>query len=166
MKSAQVRDRKVVFFLLMLALLTNIQGLHSDKQAIRDNVQPVNSNSSKLRIEYVQRFGDNESEDEEDFLYMPSDIAKDSRGFIYIADSGNSRIQKYDSKGRLLKSIGREGQGPGEFLQIAAIDIDSEDRLHVSDRKNRRMQILRISISFFPRHVEFPPLALNSPSRH
>lgn len=138
----QVGVTKSYFPLLIMALLASTQGLLSDTQTIRDHEQLAYSSSSKIRIEYVQRFGDVDSEDEDGFLYLPTDIAKDSKGLIYIADSGNSRIQKYSSNGRLLKSIGREGQGPGEFLQISAIDIDSEDHLYISDRKNRRIQIL------------------------
>jgi hypothetical protein len=51
-------------------------------------------------------------------------VAVDHQGNIYVADMGNHRIQKYDSKGKYIKTIGRKGQGPGEFEQPTKIVID------------------------------------------
>ena len=39
----------------------------------------------------------------------------DNQGNIYVADSMNYRIQKFDKNGKYLQTIGRLGQGPSEF---------------------------------------------------
>ena len=40
----------------------------------------------------------------------------DKDGNIYILDTGNTRIQKFGPDGEYLATIGRKGQGPGEFI--------------------------------------------------
>lgn len=72
-------------------------------------------------------------------LYQVSGIALDSQSNLYVLDSGNHRIQKFDDEGNYLRTIGREGEGPGEFTRISSVFIDDEDTIYVSDR--RRIQI-------------------------
>jgi len=75
-------------------------------------------------------------EDDENYMfYRVRDIALDSNDNIYIMDSGNSRIQKFDSKGQFLQTIGRKGQGPGEFERPRRLSIDSQDNIYVEDRE-------------------------------
>jgi len=47
-------------------------------------------------------------------------------------DTGNFRIQKFDSSGKYLQTIGKKGQGPGEFERIQGFYIDEENNLYVS----------------------------------
>jgi hypothetical protein len=74
---------------------------------------------------------------------MPSDIAFDSQGNMYILDTGNHRIQKFNPDGKFLASIGRKGQGPAEFQYPLSLDIDSEGYLYVADSGNQRIQVLK-----------------------
>jgi hypothetical protein len=48
-------------------------------------------------------------------------VLKLSDGRIAVADMGSSQVRFYDSKGKHLKTIGRAGDGPGEFRQIAGL---------------------------------------------
>jgi len=43
-----------------------------------------------------------------------------SNGNIVVADKGSTSIRLIDSKGKLIKSVGRQGSGPGEYRIIAA----------------------------------------------
>ncbi len=61
---------------------------------------------------------------------------------MYILDSGNNRIQKLNSEGKFIKSIGRPGQGPEEFRFPCSIDIDDHGHLYVFDSGNLRIQVL------------------------
>jgi DNA-binding beta-propeller fold protein YncE len=45
----------------------------------------------------------------------PDGIALDPQGSLYVMDSGNSRIQKFDSDGNLLTMWGSLGSDAGEF---------------------------------------------------
>jgi hypothetical protein len=94
------------------------------------------------KINLLRTFGGGDVEDESYVFKSPYDVLCDSKGQIYILDSGNNRIQKYDANGKYIASIGRKGQGPGEFQYAFAFDIDSKDRLYVMDGGNNRIQII------------------------
>ena len=60
--------------------------------------------------------------------------------FIYVADSKNNRIQKFDTNGTFVKSWGSEGSGDGEFNLPVSVIIDSKGNLIVNDRGNNHIQ--------------------------
>ncbi len=63
-------------------------------------------------------------------------------GDIYISDGyGNSRVHKYDPRGRHLLSWGEPGTDPGCFNLPHNIATDSEGLVYVADRENHRVQI-------------------------
>lgn len=74
----------------------------------------------------------------------PFHIVVDQRtNNIYVADSGyfggNERIQKFDSNGNYLLEWGSPGTGPGEFISILGLVVDSQGNVYASD-SNRRIQ--------------------------
>ncbi len=73
-------------------------------------------------------------------LSYPKDIAFDGEGNLYVVDSGNNRIQVFDSDGRLIDSWGEEGDGPGEFHEPWGLAIDSQGYIYVADTWNHRLQ--------------------------
>jgi len=65
-----------------------------------------------------------------------------STGNLFISDGyGNSRVHKYDPKGRHLFSWGEPGTDPGCFNLPHNIATDAEGLVYVADRENRRIQI-------------------------
>lgn len=60
-------------------------------------------------------FPNQELEKEEIFLYKPQRISSDKSGHVYISCIGDHRILEFDAEGKFINSIGRAGQGPGEF---------------------------------------------------
>jgi hypothetical protein len=78
-------------------------------------------------------------EDENYLFYRVRGISLDSEDNIYVVDSGNYRIQKFDSSGKYQKTIGRKGEGPGEFRMPLGICFDSKDNIYV--RESRKMHI-------------------------
>jgi len=76
------------------------------------------------------------NESDENFLfYKVRDVEIDTKKNIYILDAGNRRIQKFNDSGEYIKTIGQEGQGPGEFENPIDIYIDEENNLFVLDNK-------------------------------
>ncbi len=65
----------------------------------------------------------------------------DASGNIYIADAAAYAVVMVDSEGKLVRTIGREGQGPGEFQSLSALRVLAGDRLAVYDRSNRRLSL-------------------------
>jgi sugar lactone lactonase YvrE len=72
----------------------------------------------------------------------PSGIAVDSSGNVYVADTGNYRIQKFTSDGTFIKGWGKEGPNNNEFklLYQSYIDVDSSGNVYVADTENYRIQ--------------------------
>ena len=60
---------------------------------------------------------------------------------LFVADSGNHRVQKLTSSGKFLHSFGQNGSGQDQFNWPLAVIIDSNNKLIVSDRDNHRIQI-------------------------
>jgi len=78
----------------------------------------------------------------------PTDIAIDAAGNIYVVDSGNHRIQKFDSTGKFLGKWGTRGSGDGQFEFPIGIALDSSGRFaYVTDKGNHRIQKFDVSSS-------------------
>jgi hypothetical protein len=61
-------------------------------------------------------------EDEEDVIFgVIGDIAVDQSGSVYLLDAQLNEILVFDDGGEYLRSIGREGEGPGEFRRPAGL---------------------------------------------
>ncbi|MGB8959242.1 MAG: NHL repeat-containing protein [Candidatus Aminicenantales bacterium] len=63
----------------------------------------------------------------------------DGTGDLFISDSRAHRILMFDSSGRFIRSIGKKGQAPGEFLFPRGIAHDGKG-LIVNDTGNHRLQ--------------------------
>ena len=70
----------------------------------------------------------------------PSGIATDTSDNVYVADTGNNRIQKFTSELKYLLPIGEFGYGKDKFNLPVDIDIDSKDNIFVADKGNNRIQ--------------------------
>jgi hypothetical protein len=84
-------------------------------------------NDPKIAIELVRKIGDVDTDDENLAFSSPADMAVDGSGSLYILDSGNQRIQVFGPDGKYIRTIGRKGQGPGEFESLNSIAVDGED---------------------------------------
>ncbi len=72
----------------------------------------------------------------------PTDVAFDRDGNVYVSDGyGNSRVVKYTSDGEYVTEWGEYGSEPGQFNLPHTIYVDSDNRVWVGDRNNRRIQI-------------------------
>lgn len=98
--------------------------------------------SPKIVLKLVRNIGDVDTEDENLAFNMPGDIVEDGHGNIFVPDSRDCRIVKFDKDGKFLVSFGRKGQGPGEFSSISSLDIDSAGNLYAVDSTQRKIQVL------------------------
>ena len=92
-------------------------------------------------------------------LSSPKGVAFDSSGNVWVADSGNNRIEEFNSSGSYLTAIGAgyngisgaigsSGIGSGQFNAPSGITIDSSNNIWVADYNNNRVQELNSSGSF------------------
>jgi DNA-binding beta-propeller fold protein YncE len=70
----------------------------------------------------------------------PSGIASDNIGNVYVADSGNDRIQAFDPNGNFLTTWGSFAGGDGQFSYPTGLAIDSSGNIFVVDTGNDRIQ--------------------------
>jgi len=96
----------------------------------------------KVALELVRKIGDVDAEDETVAFNQPGDVALDGKGNIYILDSANARVQKFGPDGKYSATIGRKGQGPGEFVLPDSINFDKAGNLVVFDPFQRRIQFV------------------------
>lgn len=78
---------------------------------------------------------------EEYLLNRPFELKIDDQGYFYILDWSDCHILVYDDSGKYVRTIGRKGQGPGEFLAPAFFDFLRDGRLFVNDGRNQRISI-------------------------
>jgi len=73
-------------------------------------------------------------------LYGPRDVALDGDGNLWVADTGNKRVLKFDPDGGLLGQWGGAGDAPGQFLEPVGIAFDEQGSVYVADTWNQRIQ--------------------------
>ena len=81
-------------------------------------------------------------------LSDPGGVAVDARGNVYVADTGNARVQKFGPDGRLLKAVGVAGTAEAEFNQPSDLALDGEGNLYVLDSWNHRVQKFDSELNF------------------
>ena len=77
-------------------------------------------------------------------------IAVDDRRNVFVFDGQAQHVRVFDSDGAYVGTIGRRGEGPGEFGSAEAIAILPDGRLVVRDPGNRRIAVFGPS----PEHSE------------
>jgi hypothetical protein len=141
----------IVPVMLFLSVTFNFVSVFSFPQKIetKNDIRIVHNKKGgkwgkrpKVSLRLIRTLGGIDVEDENYAFYRPYDISLDSSGNMYIVDNANCRIQKFNSEGKYLTTMGRPGQGPGEFQSPISIDIDSKDFLYIADTPQRKIHIL------------------------
>lgn len=124
-----------LFSTLSLPAAADDNLIHNQKAGKWGETPPVS-------LQLIRTIGDVNTMDEHLAFHQPADLVVDPGGNMYILDSGNHRIQLFSPDAEYLKTIGREGQGPGELYNPDSMDLGPEGFIFVSDPNNNRIQIL------------------------
>jgi hypothetical protein len=131
----------------ILALLTSV-GACASGDASRDNVTiadsagirivessaPAWTESTAWRVDPEPRLTIGAVEGDEAYLlHTVMGLTRLSDGTIVAANMGTSDLRFYDAQGRHFRSVGRAGQGPGEFGQIMGMQPIRGDTLMVAE---------------------------------
>ena len=60
-------------------------------------------------------------------------------GRLVVGDRQNNSVRLFDPEGRFLRELGRSGDGPGEFRDVAGVWPTAQDRIRVLDLARRRI---------------------------
>jgi tripartite motif-containing protein 71 len=74
-------------------------------------------------------------------FHYPCGIAINTTGAVYVADSGNYRVQILSPDGTFIKKWGLFGTGNGNFSQPEGIAINGTGHVYVGDTFNHRIQV-------------------------
>ena len=84
------------------------------------------------QFEYVKEFGTETSK--RGSTTLPWDVAFDSKGSVYVADSSND-IQQFTADGRYVRRL------RGELSRPSSLDIDNSDRVYVAELHSNRITV-------------------------
>jgi tripartite motif-containing protein 71 len=70
----------------------------------------------------------------------PFGVAVDASGNVYVADTENYQVEKYDSSGNLLASWGGPGYENGQMDHPEGVAVDGSGNVYVTDAYNNRVQ--------------------------
>jgi DNA-binding beta-propeller fold protein YncE len=73
-------------------------------------------------------------------LRSPWGITVDGAGDVYVTDTGNHRVEKFDREGNFITQWGGFGNGDGQFNFPYGIAVDARGSVFVVDSGNTRVQ--------------------------
>jgi tripartite motif-containing protein 71 len=71
---------------------------------------------------------------------VPWGLSTDQDGNVYVSDTSNARIQKFQSDGQPLLKWGRDGSFDGAFFFPRGVAVDFVGNIYVADESNHRIQ--------------------------
>ena len=78
----------------------------------------------------------------------PRGVAVDEDGNIYVTDWESHRLSKFNSDGKLVKTVGGEGGRTGQFDWPNGIALSKDNKLFVCDRYNHRIQVFDTNLKY------------------
>ena len=104
--------------------------------------------SNTAEYQFLTKFGGKESNDGE--LGTPHSIDIDKEGNVYVTDTGNDRIQKYDLDGKFILQWGEEGFEDGQFDKLHDVYVDpSGEFIYTLELANHSIQNLLMMVNLF-----------------
>ena len=135
----------VIISILLTFIGCSSKSGKADVQFI-DGVEYVHNPAEPLHPEQSVTFEEEltigeEGESEDVTLYRPRDILVDEMDNIYISDYQDGAIKVFDPDGNYIRSIGKKGEGPGEFQALSAIAFLPDGSLLAFDIRTRRTSL-------------------------
>jgi len=79
--------------------------------------------------------------DDKSKLFLPTNLAVDQAGHVYVSDTGGFFVKIFDADGNFLRKIGNIGSGYGQFARSKGIAADREGRVFVVDAATQVVQL-------------------------
>ena len=96
---------------------------------------------------------------------LPSNVAVDKEGNVYVTDTFNDRVEIFDADGNFSSTFGSAGDGPGHFQRPKGIAIDPDGHIWVVDAAQDRVQVFNTEgrlLIYFGEHGEWPGMFMQA----
>ena len=105
---------------------------------IKVATRPVHAGIAALKEE----ISIGELEGEEEYLFgRVSEVAVARDGSIYVFDDQVPALRKYDANGKYVRTFGRKGQGPGEYLYGGGLGVGADGKVYLWDTGTWRINV-------------------------
>ena len=106
----------------------------------KQNVAVFDADNFKL-LRTIGGPGKVEADDSPETFSLPTNVAVDGDGNVYVTDTINTRVQIFDAQGKFLSMFGKPGDGPGRFARPKGIAVDADGHIWVADAAQNRVQV-------------------------
>jgi DNA-binding beta-propeller fold protein YncE len=72
---------------------------------------------------------------------LPSSVAVDKDGNVYVSDTLNNRIEIFDADGKFIRMFGKNGDGPADFTRPKGVAVDCDGNIWVIDTYQDKVKI-------------------------
>jgi DNA-binding beta-propeller fold protein YncE len=72
---------------------------------------------------------------------LPTNVAVDKDGDVYVSDTLNNRVEIFDADGNFITTFGKNGDGPGALSRPKGIAVDSDKHIWIADAMQQRVQV-------------------------
>ena len=126
---------------LAMCVLTTGPGCREGGDGARPDAAAVTVTSIELPTAY--RLVDSVTLEQPDsaLIVRVSGLDQDARGILALGDASEGNVKLFSPSGRLLRVIGRKGNGPGEFQEPRFPRFGADGSLHVADGGNGRVSV-------------------------
>ncbi len=127
--------------------------------------ETANAQKSIVRFELTEKLRIGHKPFSRDSLLLGSTgrMAIGRTGHIYVADASVPTVYVFSASGDFVASIGRKGEGPGEFIIPSGIFVGDKDSLFVFDFNLRRISVFAPETHRFAYSVSVHGDAKSSP---
>ena len=129
--------------LLAIALLSTPMMQARSQAAKSDTIvrvagSPIHAGVAKL----VEEISIGALDGPQEYLFGEiSEVAIGADGSIYVFDRQVPALRKYDARGKYLQTLGRKGQGPGEYLKGGGLAVHPDGRVMLWDSGTWRINV-------------------------
>ena len=81
-------------------------------------------------------------------LRKPLDVSFDNIGNAYVANYSGHNVMVFQSNGKLLRTFGTHGSGPGQLTSPAAIAVSNTDTVYVVEMNGHRISVFKTTGEF------------------